>query len=354
MLAPNDATVALALGQAYAERNRLPQAQAQFERAARLEPDLVPARVGQGQIWLRINRPGKAVEHFEWAVRRLPENAELRLELGAAYLSLRDANSGLLHLREAVKLTPESPEAHRALASGYVAIFSYQRAIEAAKRAVELQPAGAENWSLLGSVYLNNDQFPEAEQALRRSLQLEPEDPTANVLLARILAGADPTPSSDREIQGLLARALTTDPFDGEALRLLGRHYLEREQFDLAAATLRRARERYPEVPQVELLLGQALVRRGDAAEGRRLIASAQAKIDRTVDFRGLEFQAARNPNPNVQLRLARMYMQQRYFDSAVHLLRKALRQVPDEPSLKGALREALAGAADGDSGTPS
>ncbi|MFN3648489.1 MAG: tetratricopeptide repeat protein [Armatimonadota bacterium] len=351
MVAPKNAGVALALGQEYAELNRLPEALAQFQRASRVAPGLLPARVGQGQVWLRLQRPGRAVEHFEWAVRRLPEHAELRLELGAAYLSLRDANSGLRHLREAVKLTPESPEAYRALASGYLAIFSYERATEAAQRAVELEPEVVENWSVLGSVHLNNDRFPEAEQALRRALQLKPEDPTANVLLARTLAGADPTPASDREIQALLARALTTDPFHAEALQLLGRHYLEQDQLDLAAATLRRARERYPEVPQVTLLLGQALVRRGDAEEGRRLIAAAQAQIDQTVDFRGLEFQAARNPNPNVQMRLARMYMQQRYYDSAVHLLRKALRQTPDDPALKQTYQEALAGATQGESG---
>ncbi|HTE20813.1 MAG TPA: tetratricopeptide repeat protein, partial [Armatimonadota bacterium] len=286
--APRDPELALHLAQAYADVNRVQDALRQFQRASQIEPNLLPARVGQGQMWQKLQRPALAVDAFKWAVARLPGNAELHLELASAYLSLRDINAALAHLHKAVKLAPENAETHRALASGYLITLTLERALIEAKRATELGPNDVRNWTMLGNVYLSSNRMDEAAQALRRALVAKPDAPSPNVLLARLLMETRPTPASAREAYGLLVRALATDPFHAEALYLLGRYYVEADDFARAAVTLRRAREVDPESTRVMLLLGQALVRAGQAEEGRKLIARALKITERTVDFRGL------------------------------------------------------------------
>lgn len=340
--APRDVEAAIALAQAYAGENRLREALTEFRRASRIAPDLVPARVGQGQVWLRLKRPGPAARELAWAVARLPNNAELRLELAKAYMDLRDIDSALAQLRKATLIAPDDAETHRALATGYTTTFTWDLARVEAQRAVDLAPADAGNWSLLGSVELSSRRFAAAEKALRRALELQSDHATANFLLARTLMEGPARPGSDDEAHAALARAVTFDPYFSDALFLLGRWYVDHNQLDLAVATLRRAREMDPEAPRVMLLLGQALVRRGDVEEGRRLVARSQAEQDKTVDFRGLEFQAARNPNPNVQLRLANLYAQQGHWDMAVHLLEKAVLTNPAHPALRRALDRAV------------
>jgi Flp pilus assembly protein TadD len=338
---PKDPELALELAQAYAARNRAEEALEQFRRAQALRPDLIPARVGQGQMWMRLKRPGPAAEAFDWAVGKLPDNPQLRLELGAAYLELRDLPEAIRQIRRATELAPEDAEPHRALATAYAQVFAWDRATVQAKKATELGAGDPKNWSTLGSVLFKAGKHAEAAEALRTAVELDPRDATANLQLARALHSTQDPGADNREAMVLLTRALVLDPGNHEALYLLGQIHLDAGQLDLAVSTLRRAREADPENPRPLLLLGQATLRSGDTAAGRRMIAEAQVAKDKTVDVTGLEFQAARNPNPNIQLRLAELYIQQRYFDSAVHLLEKAVRRSPGVPQLRQALAQA-------------
>lgn len=344
---PTNPELGLELGARYAELNRIEEALLAFQQVERAHPELVEARVGQGQMWMRLRRPGRAVEAYEWAVRKLPENGPLRLELGGAYLNLRDLVSAQRELRKAVELMPNSDEARRAMATGYMATSSVTDALREATRATELGPGEAENWTMLGSVCLNSDRMPEARDALRKALALNPDNAAANVLLARVLNKIQEADDQGREEYALLTRALLFQPHNAEALHLLGRWYMDHDQLDLAVGTLRRAREMDPREPRVVQALGQALVRRGDVVEGRQLAELSHQLTGSTTDFRGLEYQAARNPNPNIHLRLAKLYMQHDYHDSAVHLLRRSLRMNPGNATLKAelALAEARANA---------
>ena len=337
-MSPRNPELALALGQAYAERSRSAEALGAFQRASQIDPELIPARVGQGQMWEKLQRPAAAVEAFQWALKRLPDNPELHLEVASAFLNLRDINSAVAHLRKAVKLAPDNPEAHRALASGYLITLTHDGALREATRATELVPGDVENWTVLGEVYLNSNRPKEAGETLRHALSLKPEATTPNVLLARSIIEGAKDPASMREAYGLLLRALATDPFHPEATYLLGKYYSEVEDFPRAAGALRRAWEADPESTKVMLLLGQTLVKLGQpaaTAEGRQLIARALKIVESTVDFRGLEFQAARNPNPNVHLRLSELYLQQGLYDSARYLASRALARNPKDPETR-------------------
>lgn len=70
-LYPGVAQAAVALGDALLAADCLPAAIGEFQRASRLDPDLVPARYGLGRAWLEAGEAEKAAEAFA----RIPPNA---------------------------------------------------------------------------------------------------------------------------------------------------------------------------------------------------------------------------------------------------------------------------------------
>jgi cytochrome c-type biogenesis protein CcmH/NrfG len=186
----------------------------------------------------------------------------------------------------------------------------------------------------MGALYVTIQKHAEAARCYRRALELNPADVNANVRLAETLNQLDQTRAARAEIHHLLGRALTLDPYEPRALYQLGKLYLEDGRLDLAVPTLRRAVRWDPMSRDAMLALGQALTRQGSAEEGRKILADAQRAIDSTVDFRGLEFQAYTNPNPDVHLRLAELYDRNRMYDSALYAVGRGLKMSPRDPRL--------------------
>ena len=66
----------------------------------------------------------------------------------------------------------------------------------------------------------------------------------------------------------------------------------------------------------------------------RALCAEAQLALNKAVDFRGLEYQAYTNPNPDVHLRLAKLYQRNHLYDSALYAVTRGLKTSPRDPRL--------------------
>jgi tetratricopeptide (TPR) repeat protein len=331
---PRDAGLLIALGKAYVAAGRLQEGLAAFQDASTLDPKQVPALLGQGQLWLRLGRPAKAVEAYTRAARLMPDQPLLELELSNAYLDLRDFVSAQEHAERAQKLDPQNPEVYRALGLIYSNTGDLTATTRAGQKAIDLDPADIRNWLQMGLLYVAMRKHVDAARCYRRALQLDPTNVEANVQLADALNQIDQAKTTREEIHRLLGRALTLDPHDARALYLLGRLYLEDGKFDLAAPTLRRAVRYNPLSQDTQLALGQALTRSGKPEEGRRIIVKAQTALNGAVDFRGLEYQAYTNPNPNVHLRLAELYQRNDLYDSALYAVERGLKMSPKDPKL--------------------
>jgi tetratricopeptide (TPR) repeat protein len=272
----------------------------------------------------------------------MPDQPLIELELAGAYLDLRDFPAAQRHAERAVKLDPNNPEAHRALGTLFSATGNLTATLGEGQKAIDLAPNDVRNWVQMGALCYGIRRYSDAARYLRRALELDPSQVDANVNLADALFQVDLTPATRAEIHRLLARALTLDPTQGRALYLLGRQYLEEGKLDLAVPTLRRAVRWEPQSREAILALGQALSRQGQAEEGRALLLQAQHAIDSTVDFRGLEYQALQNPNPDVHVRLARLYMRSQRYDSALHTVERGLKLAPTDERLRSMHTELL------------
>lgn len=338
---PKNAGILLDLGQRYSRVGHYQDAVAAFQDAARIDPKSVPAYLGQGQVWRELHRPGKAVDAYEKANQLLPGQALIELELAGSYIDLRDFPTAEMHAERARKLAPNDPEVYRALGTAYAALGDITRTVTAGEKAIELAPTDPVNWVQMGALYYGIRRFPEAVTHLRKAVEMDPKNVDANVNLADALRQVDQTPGARHEIQSLLARALTLDPYHDRALFLLGRMYLEDGKVDIAVSTLRRAVRWAPQSKESLLALGQALARQGSTEEARKLLARAQGAMDATVDFRGLEFQASSNPNPDVYARLVELYIRGNLYDSALNAVQKGLKSAPADRRLL-ALRASL------------
>lgn len=332
---PRNAGLLVELGRLYSRVGHMRDALAAFEDASRLDPKLVPALLGQGQTWRQLGRPQRAIQAYEKAARLMPDQSLIELELTGAYIDLRDFPAAQDHAERAQKLAPSEPEVYRALGTVYSATGNITATTRAGQKAIDLAPSDVHNWVQMGALCYGVRRFADAARYLRHAIEMDPTNVDANVNLADCLRQLDQTPTARREVHALLARALTLNPRQERALFLLGRTYLEDGKSELAISTLRRAARWSPQSREVLLALGQALTRSGKTEEGRALLAKAQHAIDTTVDFRGLEYQVHNNPNPDVYARLVQLYMQNHYYDSALHAVEQGLQAAPKDQRLR-------------------
>jgi tetratricopeptide (TPR) repeat protein len=80
----------VARGWALEQFNRMNEALADYEKAARLDPANVEARLSLGELLLNFNRPAEAVEHFQWLNEQEPDNVAVGYGLARCREALDD------------------------------------------------------------------------------------------------------------------------------------------------------------------------------------------------------------------------------------------------------------------------
>ncbi len=110
-LLPTNAHAWNYLGLAYHHAGQPDEAQKAYQRALRLDKDLVAARFNLGCLWLEQNQ-------LEWAKAELaaytmlqPQSADGFVKLGTAQWRLREAAAAEKSFQEALRLRPNDPEA---------------------------------------------------------------------------------------------------------------------------------------------------------------------------------------------------------------------------------------------------
>jgi tetratricopeptide (TPR) repeat protein len=115
-LAPDDALVCNALGLCLARLNRLGDARAAFQDAARLQPDFAPAHYNMGWVSEDLGLPVDAREAFLRAEQLDPQNADPPARLAYLAVVAGDDEAARRHASRAISLDPLHPMAHLAIA----------------------------------------------------------------------------------------------------------------------------------------------------------------------------------------------------------------------------------------------
>lgn len=206
------------------DRGEFEQAIALYQQALKFQPDSVPIRTGLAVALVRLGRYSEAIDNYEQALKRDPENEVVRLNLALAWYKQEDFAKAAEILESLRKNHPENRQSLYLLADCYLRL---------GKDAVVV--------ALLQPEYDANPEDLAVDYALGTALLRQGKTREGGVVIDRILKLGD-TP---------------------EANLLLGQAQFAANDFNGAVASLRKAVEQNPNLPEVWSLYGHALLNTG-------------------------------------------------------------------------------------------
>jgi tetratricopeptide (TPR) repeat protein len=249
-LAPGDADVQNALGEALDRIGALDAAVAAFERAVAARPAFRTAANNLVLALVKAGRGGEAVERARALAAGAPEDAEALFTLGLAQID-HDTEAAVATFRRVLRLAPRHALARYNLALVFRRTDRLNDAVQELHRAIALEPRAEAHYTL-GVVYWHAGDLPRARRALEEAVAAAPDYADAHHALGAVLKG-------ERDLAG-------------------------------AARALRRAIELRPDRRGAHNTLGLVLQMAGDEAgaarhlaEGERLAQRAQAEMEAGV-----------------------------------------------------------------------
>ena len=145
------------------------------------------------------------------------------------------------------------------LGVAYFSAEQYEKAVPALTRATEQQPQDADSRRMLALASLNAGDYTRAADLLRADPKL-PADPSLQYAFGLALVRSDRA----EEAEKIFSRVLLEHPDVPELNVVVGQIHAARGDFDAAVASLRRAVELKPDVPEANASLGDIYMRQGD------------------------------------------------------------------------------------------
>jgi len=219
-------------GNEYASKNRLREAESEYQQAIAIDPKLDDAYFRLGLLQLQQDRPTAAAKWFSRAVELNPKNLEARLRLGnllvlaarydearrqAEAVLSRDGRNSAAHrligqislhqlqyvdaeneLRQALDLAPHDPEAYEDLGLTELLDAEYGAAEKSFHAAVEVKPADPRTYINLAGFYRTQSAPNRAEQTLRQGMEKIPNAVELRIALATLYAEQGRPPDAKR------------------------------------------------------------------------------------------------------------------------------------------------------------
>jgi len=297
------------------------------------------------QFTLRAGTGKDALAIAKQAVAAGATPAALAAE-ARALVRCEDGPGGLVAADKAVAAGPSSPIAYVARGEALNAVGRNAEAESALRKAVELDPKSPLAWSRLSRALLVNAKSTEAVAAARKATELDDKFGEAFAALGGAIAAENPKNWSDAIAQaqqgafldpkspivqlvvgkvfeangqleqaaGAYRRALQNDGGFAPARLALIQAELNRGNRDAALAEAKKAAADMPTSPDIQLLIGEMSVRKGDFAEALGFLERAMKGLPGNADGWAL---------------LGRSYHGVRRYDDAADAYGKAVQLAP-------------------------
>ncbi len=128
------------LGVALEQQGRLAEARAQYEIAARLDPNRVQAQVNLANVLDASGETGKALEHYRMALQLNRNSPLVHLNYGSALVKLGRFDEAKLHFDEAKRLAPNDPRPAYLMGKSLLRQGRSQEAVGQFKEALRIDP----------------------------------------------------------------------------------------------------------------------------------------------------------------------------------------------------------------------
>lgn len=267
------------LAYVYTALNKPKEAQAEYQRAAALDPKMSAAYVNLGMLLLENHQDTAAVAPLRKAVELLPAESRPRYLLAVA-LDRSGDRAGAAHAFEAL-LHLDANDINALQYLGWMNLRS-GRPAEAEvrfRRAVEVQPKGADGLRGLAES-LEAQKKPEAVAAYREYLEVKPDDATAHTRFIHLLMDQGQNDAALAELD----RADAGKP-NVESLKLRADIQVAQKKWADAIATLHQAVALAPNDAQLRGGLGRTFLQVRDFPNAEKELKTAIQLDAKNIDY---------------------------------------------------------------------
>jgi len=267
------------LAYVYTALKKTKEAQAEYRRAAALDPKMSAAYVNLGMLLLDNREDAAAVAPLRKAVELLPAESRPRYLLAVALDRSGNRAGAGEAFEELLHLDPSDITAIDYL--GWMNLRSGQPAEAEARfrRAVEVQPKGADGFRGLAES-LEAQKKPEAVTAYRQYLEFQPNDTAAHAHFVHLLMDQ----GQNEEALAELDRADAGNP-SVESLKLRADIQIAQKKWKDAITTLQQAATHAPNDAQLHGGLGRTYLQVRDFPNAEKELKAAIQLDAKKVDY---------------------------------------------------------------------
>ena len=317
------------------------KASREASRAVGLDATLAEGRISMGLINGGRGRYEQAVQDFESAITLDPANTQAYRGLADAYSSLGNFAKAESTFKQAITLKPTYWAGYNALGHFYYTRGRYEEAAAQFRKVTELTPDNARGFSNLGAMYIFSQRWKDAREALEAAVTLSPESGSYSNLgtvyfylkdfgaALRSYARALSIDSSDYRVWGSLAASQYWAPGQRE-------HSIKTYRRAAALAETKRAVD--PRDPEILSHLAGFYAFSGERERALPLVEQSLQGAEQAPEVleRGAETYNVMGNRPQAIDCLRRAL--EAGADPGLVLLNPALRELTDEPQIRGLL----------------
>ena len=264
-------------GEQFLKERRWQEASIEFRNAIQIDDQLAAAHWGLAQAYEQLGRGGEFVEELQRAVKLDPNNVPARVKLANGYLYAYSQQKNEQYLAEAERLANEivarddkNPDGHILLAN--VVFFrggpdAAKKAEEKINYAISLDPQRVESYMGKARLYQQMNRSDLAEAVYQQAISVNDRSSLAHVEYGKFLTQTGRAEKAEAEFR----KAVEVDPENRDVRWVLASYYLVNQKLD-------RAEEAYSAWAHLDW----------DKAEGRARLADYYATVGRFDDAANL------------------------------------------------------------------
>jgi tetratricopeptide (TPR) repeat protein len=254
-------------------RGDLERALENYEAAAALKPDSIPAMCQAAEV---AERRGELERSLSWWIRAKklqPEKPEILFGFGRVSLKMDLLEDAEPALARAVELRPQDASYRYALASARVGKKQFESAELLLKDLVAKRPGDAQLHYALGAVFYLESKLDEAERELRQSVKLQPNQLASWYYLGVVSRDQGKNEDAVRIFQ----QVLHDHPSHAPSYEALGTVLIRMRRYPEAKVNLEKAVELNPKSVKASYQLGLLLNRMGEKEQAAKRLEMAKS-----------------------------------------------------------------------------
>lgn len=324
-----------------------------FELALRLYNTLLqkdsenPALLSDiGNLYIKAGDDRKAAAYFSTIIELEPENEEALNAMGGICRRLKEYDEAIDYLNRALKICKDRASIEYNLGFTYKSMGKNEEAIECFQSVINENPTDVLAYNHLGAIYAHQKEYEKAVSAYRLGLQVDPNHPILQFNLAR----AYESTGNDAEAIASYEAALRAKPGWTDAVKAYAKLLLKRRRSAAAAELIQNAVVLHPEQADLHYLLGRTFLQQDNYAraeenlEKARALSPDSAKIlssiaevyennGRTQEALDAALQAEKTDSNNIDLKAqtVRTLLSAKKYETACRRLKSLQSKIPND-----------------------